>query len=96
MVPWLFKWVASRREVHECAAANRKQNNSIFSHLKETLNPQMCRGFVDAFLVKGQTLEVRVLASNFPMLHCYSNKDGYMFVYRNLGSPTAPSMMKTF
>uniref|UniRef100_A0A3P9KDK6 Cytochrome P450 2K1 n=1 Tax=Oryzias latipes TaxID=8090 RepID=A0A3P9KDK6_ORYLA len=57
MVPWLFKWVASRREVHECAAANRKQNQSIFSHLKETLNPQMCRGFVDAFLVKGQTLE---------------------------------------
>nr|AGN04287.1 cytochrome P450 [Oryzias melastigma] len=58
MVPWLFKWVGSRREVHACAAANRKQNRSIFTHLKETLNPQMCRGFVDAFLVKRQTLEV--------------------------------------
>ncbi|RVE55901.1 hypothetical protein OJAV_G00230810 [Oryzias javanicus] len=57
MVPWLFKWVASRREVHEKADATRKQNRSIFSQLKETLNPQMCRGFVDAFLVKRQTLE---------------------------------------
>ncbi|XP_024147433.1 cytochrome P450 2K4 isoform X1 [Oryzias melastigma] len=57
MVPWLFKWVGSRRVVHEYSDAIKKQNRSIFRHLKETLNPQMSRGFVDAFFVKRQTLE---------------------------------------
>uniref|UniRef100_A0A8C9XAV4 Cytochrome P450 2K1-like n=1 Tax=Sander lucioperca TaxID=283035 RepID=A0A8C9XAV4_SANLU len=35
-------------------AASIRQNLQLFSRLKETLNPQMCRGFVDAFLVRKQ------------------------------------------
>uniref|UniRef100_A0A8C9XMZ9 Cytochrome P450 2K1-like n=1 Tax=Sander lucioperca TaxID=283035 RepID=A0A8C9XMZ9_SANLU len=42
----------------------QKQNLGLFSHLKETLNPQMCRGFVDAFLVRKQNLEVSGIANS--------------------------------
>lgn len=38
--------------------ANREQNLCLFAGAKETLNPQACRGFVDAFLVRQQSLEV--------------------------------------
>uniref|UniRef100_A0A8D0CVL4 Cytochrome P450 2K1-like n=1 Tax=Sander lucioperca TaxID=283035 RepID=A0A8D0CVL4_SANLU len=41
-----------------------KWNLGLFSHLKETLNPQMCRGFVDAFLVRKQNLEVSGIANS--------------------------------
>ncbi|CAI5684570.1 cytochrome P450 2K1 [Oreochromis niloticus] len=57
MFPSLFKWTADRSEIHKISSANKKQNRAIFSHLKETLTPQMCRGFVDAFLVRKQNLE---------------------------------------
>lgn len=43
--------------------ANREQNLSLFAGAKETLNPQACRGFVDAFLVRQQSMEVRRLFS---------------------------------
>uniref|UniRef100_A0A8C9XPN4 Uncharacterized protein n=1 Tax=Sander lucioperca TaxID=283035 RepID=A0A8C9XPN4_SANLU len=39
---------------HFCETSNF---SILFSRLKETLNPQMCRGFVDAFLVRKQKLE---------------------------------------
>ena len=56
--PWLFKWIANRKEMHRLAAVNKEQNLEMMNHLRETLNPQMCRGFVDAFLVRKQNLEV--------------------------------------
>uniref|UniRef100_A0A3B3WI37 Uncharacterized protein n=1 Tax=Poecilia mexicana TaxID=48701 RepID=A0A3B3WI37_9TELE len=57
LFPTLFKRIANRRIILEMNAANQKQNSALFSHLKETLNPQMCRGLVDAFLVQKQKLE---------------------------------------
>ncbi|XP_044025015.1 cytochrome P450 2K1-like isoform X2 [Siniperca chuatsi] len=57
MFPWVGKWFAGRKEFQKLFAANRKQNKQLFSRLKETLNPQMSRGFVDAFLVRKQNLE---------------------------------------
>ncbi|XP_044025010.1 cytochrome P450 2K1-like isoform X2 [Siniperca chuatsi] len=57
MFPWVGKWFAGKKEVQKLFAANRKQNLQLFSRLKETLNPQMSRGFVDAFLVRKQNLE---------------------------------------
>ncbi|XP_031607452.2 cytochrome P450 2K4-like isoform X1 [Oreochromis aureus] len=57
MFPSLFKWTADRKEFCKLTDANMKQNRAIFSRLKETLNPQVCRGFVDAFLVRKQNLE---------------------------------------
>ncbi|XP_070843487.1 cytochrome P450 2K1-like [Chaetodon trifascialis] len=57
LFPWVCKWFSGRRELLKHFDHTIKQNLELFSHLKETLNPQMCRGFVDAFLVKKQHLE---------------------------------------
>uniref|UniRef100_A0A8C6L447 Cytochrome P450 2K1-like n=1 Tax=Nothobranchius furzeri TaxID=105023 RepID=A0A8C6L447_NOTFU len=57
LYPWLFKWVSKRKEILGLVAANKQQNFAMFRRLKETLNPQMCRGIVDAFLVRKQHLE---------------------------------------
>lgn len=57
--PWLFKWIANRKELHRLNAVTKDQNLKIFSQAQKTLNPQKCRGFVDAFLAHKQNLEVR-------------------------------------
>ncbi|XP_005753176.1 cytochrome P450 2K1-like [Pundamilia nyererei] len=57
MFPSILKWTADRNEGFKLAAANKMQNRAFFHRLKETLNPQMCRGFVDAFLVRKENLE---------------------------------------
>uniref|UniRef100_A0A3Q0S481 Uncharacterized protein n=1 Tax=Amphilophus citrinellus TaxID=61819 RepID=A0A3Q0S481_AMPCI len=57
MFPSLLKWIANRKEFHRIAAANMKQNLTIINHLKENLNPQMSRSFVDAFMLRKQKLE---------------------------------------
>nr|AUX14894.1 cytochrome p450 CYP2K48 [Kryptolebias marmoratus] len=64
LYPFLFKWIANRKESHNVAAANRKQNFALIRHLKQTLNPQMCRGFVDAFLVHKKKLEESGISDN--------------------------------
>lgn len=43
--------------------ANKQQNLRLFSQLQESLNPQMCRGFVDAFMVRKQHSEVGIRIS---------------------------------
>uniref|UniRef100_A0A7N6FIX8 Cytochrome P450 2K1-like n=1 Tax=Anabas testudineus TaxID=64144 RepID=A0A7N6FIX8_ANATE len=55
--PWMFKWLPVRREIHKINNFIKEENFPIFRRLKETLSPQMCRGFVDAFLVRQQSLE---------------------------------------
>nr|QQL94713.1 cytochrome P450 2k1a [Lateolabrax maculatus] len=66
LFPWIGRWVAERKEIMKLKAANEKQNLRLFSHLKETLNPQMCRGFVDAFLVRKLNLkEPEITNSHF-------------------------------
>lgn len=40
------------------SAKNKEEIKSITAALKETLNLEMCRGFVDAFLIRMQNLEV--------------------------------------
>uniref|UniRef100_A0A8C2ZHQ0 Cytochrome P450 n=1 Tax=Cyclopterus lumpus TaxID=8103 RepID=A0A8C2ZHQ0_CYCLU len=55
LFPWLGKWIPNKQEMHSLIVANKKQNLRLFSRLKETLNPQMCRGFVDSFLESGNT-----------------------------------------
>ncbi|XP_076612270.1 cytochrome P450 2K1-like [Chaetodon auriga] len=57
LFPRYLKWISEKKEVHRLFAANRKQNLKLFSHLKETLNPEKYRGLVDAFLVQQQKLE---------------------------------------
>ncbi|KAF3703176.1 Cytochrome P450 2K1 [Channa argus] len=57
LFPWFCQWVRNRSEIRQINNYIRKTNLSIFNHLKETLNPQMCRGLIDAFLVRKQSLE---------------------------------------
>lgn len=59
MVPWIGKWFSYPNEFKKAFAANREQQRKLASHLKETLDPKMCRGFVDAFLIHQDNLEVR-------------------------------------
>uniref|UniRef100_A0A3Q4GUF5 Uncharacterized protein n=1 Tax=Neolamprologus brichardi TaxID=32507 RepID=A0A3Q4GUF5_NEOBR len=49
--------IPTLNEGFKLVAANKMQNLAFFRRLKETLNPQMCRGIVDAFLVRKQNLE---------------------------------------
>ncbi|XP_078140581.1 cytochrome P450 2K1-like [Centroberyx gerrardi] len=55
--PWLGKWFGNRKRIQNIAVANRNQMTELIRGLQETLNPQMCRGFVDSFLVRKQSLE---------------------------------------
>lgn len=69
--PLIGRWFSARKEIHRVNAFIRKQNLEIFSRLKKTLNPQMCRGLVDAFLVQQQSLQVWFSS----LLHPNSNND---------------------
>uniref|UniRef100_A0A674DJ80 unspecific monooxygenase n=1 Tax=Salmo trutta TaxID=8032 RepID=A0A674DJ80_SALTR len=57
MFPWLGPWLKSRKLLLKNIENNMKEMGELVRGLKETLNPQMCRGFVDSFLVRKQTLE---------------------------------------
>uniref|UniRef100_A0A8C9XD18 Cytochrome P450 2K1-like n=1 Tax=Sander lucioperca TaxID=283035 RepID=A0A8C9XD18_SANLU len=69
MFPWIGKWFGGKKEMETIFAVNQKHNLQLFSRLKETLNPQMCRGFVDAFLVRKQNLEVGKLIITIIYFH---------------------------
>ncbi|XP_029914373.1 cytochrome P450 2K1-like [Myripristis murdjan] len=56
-LPWLFKWVGNRKRFHKNMVSNREQMTKLIKHLQETLNAQQCRGFVDSFLARKQSLE---------------------------------------
>uniref|UniRef100_A0A3B4UJ36 Cytochrome P450 2K1-like n=1 Tax=Seriola dumerili TaxID=41447 RepID=A0A3B4UJ36_SERDU len=58
LFPWTGRWISNKKKFCKLYEANKKINLELFRRLKETLNPQMCRGFVDAFLVRKQHLEV--------------------------------------
>uniref|UniRef100_A0AAZ3SX61 Uncharacterized protein n=2 Tax=Oncorhynchus tshawytscha TaxID=74940 RepID=A0AAZ3SX61_ONCTS len=52
MFPWLGPWLKSRKLLLKNIENNKKEMEELVRGLKETLNPQMCRGFVDSFLVR--------------------------------------------
>ncbi|XP_056257050.1 cytochrome P450 2K1-like [Seriola aureovittata] len=55
--PRLFRWLGARKQLMKGSFANRKKMRELIKGLQETLNPQMCRGFVDCFLVRKTQLE---------------------------------------
>ncbi|XP_071329705.1 cytochrome P450 2K1-like [Trachinotus anak] len=55
--PRLFSWLGARKQLMEGSFANRKQMTELIKGLQETLNPQMCRGFLDSFLIRKRQLE---------------------------------------
>ena len=58
MFPWLGQWIKSRGRMMKLVDQNVKDVMDLVRGLKDTLNPQMCRGFVDSFLARKQKLEV--------------------------------------
>ncbi|XP_036842863.1 cytochrome P450 2K1-like [Oncorhynchus mykiss] len=57
MFPWLGPLLKNKTLILKNIADNKGEMKELVRGLKETLNPQMCRGFVDSFLVRKQTLE---------------------------------------
>uniref|UniRef100_G3PBC8 Uncharacterized protein n=1 Tax=Gasterosteus aculeatus aculeatus TaxID=481459 RepID=G3PBC8_GASAC len=66
MYPLIFQWVSNRMRLKRNVAENRKQIKQLIGNLQETLNVQMCRGFVDSFLAHKQKLEdLKIPDSNY-------------------------------
>ncbi|XP_034151799.1 cytochrome P450 2K1-like [Esox lucius] len=57
MFPWLGPFLKSKSDIIKHSDSNMMEIRDLVRELKETLNPQMCRGFIDSFLVRKQTLE---------------------------------------
>ncbi|XP_067089874.1 cytochrome P450 2K1-like [Osmerus mordax] len=55
--PWTGSWLGNWRRIMKLADINKEVIKEVISGQKETLNPQMCRGFVDSFLTRQQNLE---------------------------------------
>ncbi|KAM6913382.1 cytochrome P450 2K1-like [Lycodopsis pacificus] len=55
--PWIFQWVSNRMRLRKNVAESRKQIKQLIGRLQETLNAQMCRGFVDSFLAHKHKIE---------------------------------------
>lgn len=70
LFPRLFNWIGARKQLMKSAFANRRHMTELIKGLEDTLNPQMCRGLVDTFLVRKMHLEV----------HNEPNKDCASFV----------------
>ncbi|KAJ3581228.1 hypothetical protein NHX12_016888 [Muraenolepis orangiensis] len=57
MFPWLGKWFGSS-VIAKNSNLNTAQRRKLIGCLKDTLAPQVCRGFVDAFLIRQKTQEL--------------------------------------
>nr|XP_040046644.1 cytochrome P450 2K1-like [Gasterosteus aculeatus aculeatus] len=57
MYPWIFQWARNRMLFKRNVAENRRHIKQLIGRLQETLNVQMCKGFVDSFLAHKQKLE---------------------------------------
>ncbi|RVE69524.1 hypothetical protein OJAV_G00078870 [Oryzias javanicus] len=52
MFPRLFKWTKYRKIILKNVEMTIRDEKELVKHLKETLNPSVCRGFVDCYLIK--------------------------------------------
>lgn len=60
MFPRLLGWIENRKQLKTNAQDAIMDNKVIMKKLKETLNPNACRGFIDCFLIRKQKEEVRL------------------------------------
>ncbi|XP_041858959.1 cytochrome P450 2K1-like isoform X1 [Melanotaenia boesemani] len=78
MFPWLVKWIKNRRVILRNVKKTVRDVKDLIQHLKGTLNPQICRGLVDCFLIRKQKEEDScVMNTNF-------NEDNLVFTVTNL------------
>nr|XP_046270082.1 cytochrome P450 2K1-like isoform X3 [Scatophagus argus] len=57
MFPWLGPFLKNWRDLMKNVEENKEKMKSIIADLKETLNPEVCRCFVDTFLTRKLNLE---------------------------------------
>ncbi|KAM9843963.1 LOW QUALITY PROTEIN: uncharacterized protein ACBR49_013087 [Aulostomus maculatus] len=57
LCPWLGPWLKNWRDLMKNVEGNKRDTRNIIADLKETLNPDVCRCFVDAFLIRQQNEE---------------------------------------
>ena len=60
MFPRLFSWIKTRQLILKNVEMNIRDIKELITYLRETLNPNVCRGFVDCFLIRKQKEEVRL------------------------------------
>ncbi|XP_056143539.1 cytochrome P450 2K1-like [Lampris incognitus] len=76
--PWLDNWVKSWRMMMKNIKMNIREIRGLIRHLKETLNPHMCRGIVDSFLIRKQKEE------NSGVLDSHYHEENLIFTVANL------------
>lgn len=59
LFPWLGPFLKTWRDIMKNVETNIENGKMIIAEMKETLNPEMCRCFIDAFLTHKKKLEVR-------------------------------------
>ncbi|CAG5897800.1 unnamed protein product [Menidia menidia] len=78
MFPWLARWTKARQLILKNVKNTVKDVNDLIKHLKDTLNPQTCRGLVDCFLIRKQKEEDSFVKDS------HFNEENLIFTVTNL------------
>ncbi|XP_070704107.1 cytochrome P450 2K1-like [Pempheris klunzingeri] len=78
MFPRLFCWIKNRQLILKYAEMSIRDVKDLFRHLKETLNPHVCRGIVDCFLIRKQKEEEACVVNT------HYNEKNMIFTVTNL------------
>ncbi|KAM3597994.1 uncharacterized protein V6R79_012207 [Siganus canaliculatus] len=78
MFPRLASWVKNRHLILYHTEMNARISKDLIKNLKETLNPHVCRGFVDCFLIRKQKDE------DSGVKETYYNEKNLLFSVSNL------------
>uniref|UniRef100_A0A3Q3WHG3 Uncharacterized protein n=1 Tax=Mola mola TaxID=94237 RepID=A0A3Q3WHG3_MOLML len=81
MFPRLVSWIKNRQLILQNLEMNIREIKELIMHLKETLNTNVYRGFVDCFLMRKQKEEVRLLL--FVTINISSN-EYLLMIFANL------------
>uniref|UniRef100_A0A8C2W7G3 Cytochrome P450 2K1-like n=1 Tax=Cyclopterus lumpus TaxID=8103 RepID=A0A8C2W7G3_CYCLU len=79
LYPWLFQWARNKMQLCKNVAENRKQMKLLIKRLQETLNVEMCRGFVDSFLAHKRKLEDSGMTESYYTIEILVTTVGNLF-----------------
>lgn len=80
--PWVRALTANKRVFDKLFFDNKALNFHLFGRLKETLNPQLPRGFVDAFMVREQNLGVGTSRRSVSLPHSVLTQTDHVSPWR--------------
>lgn len=91
MFPRLAGWISDRKQMLKNVEQNIKDVKNLAKALQETLNPNICRGFVDCFLIRKQKEE------DSQVKDTHYNENNLIFSVTNLfgaGTDTTAATLK--